>query len=331
MNLQDPLVQFTLDATRQAARLAAMVQDEMVTPAILKNDRSPVTIADYAVQAYISARIEAQYPSMGLIAEEDAQGLRQQDQQETLQHVTRYVRRLLPQADPERVCRWIDKGTQPVGRQAWVLDPIDGTKGFLRHDQYAVALALLEDGTVRAGALGCPRLRLQSRADLDERGILAIAARGEGCWASSVRGEAPFTALQVSSCEDVSLARILRSYEDSHTNAGMIDALAARLGTNAAPVRLDSQAKYALLAAGEGELYLRMLTPERKDYREKVWDQAAGSIVIEEAGGKVSDLDGKTLDFTLGRTLAHNRGILASNGRCHSETLRALKEIEAHI
>jgi 3'(2'), 5'-bisphosphate nucleotidase len=71
------------------------------------------------------------------------------------------------------------------------------------------------------------------------------------------------------------------------------------------------------------------ISPSRPDYREKVWDQAAGAIVIEEAGGKVTDLDGKPLDFTQGRTLANNRGICASNGVLHKAALDALREIGA--
>jgi 3'(2'), 5'-bisphosphate nucleotidase len=92
---------------------------------------------------------------------------------------------------------------------------------------------------------------------------------------------------------------------------------------------MDSQAKYAVLAAGQGEIYLRMLTPSRPDYKEKIWDQAAGSIVIEEAGGRVTDLHGKPLDFTLGRTLAQNRGICATNGLLHEAALKTLEAIHA--
>jgi 3'(2'), 5'-bisphosphate nucleotidase len=92
---------------------------------------------------------------------------------------------------------------------------------------------------------------------------------------------------------------------------------------------MDSQAKYAVLAAGEGEVLLRLLSPTRPDYREKIWDQAAGSIVIEEAGGRITDLDGKSLDFSHGRTLAANRGVVATNGRLHDAVLDALKQLNA--
>ena len=92
---------------------------------------------------------------------------------------------------------------------------------------------------------------------------------------------------------------------------------------------MDSQAKYAVLAAGKGDLLLRLLSPSRPDYREKIWDQAAGSIVLEEAGGKITDLHGKELDFRTGRSLTNNRGILASNGALHGAALQALSEIGA--
>jgi 3'(2'), 5'-bisphosphate nucleotidase len=122
---------------------------------------------------------------------------------------------------------------------------------------------------------------------------------------------------------------LLRSFESGHTNVSQIDILADKMGIEAEPVRMDSQAKYAVLASGGGEIYLRLLSSQKPNYREKIWDQAAGSIVIEEAGGRVTDLDGKPLDFTQGRTLAANRGICATNGILHTDTLNALEAISA--
>jgi len=92
---------------------------------------------------------------------------------------------------------------------------------------------------------------------------------------------------------------------------------------------MDSQAKYAVLAAGQGDLYFRLLSSGKSDYREKIWDQAAGSLIVEEAGGRVTDLDGKPLDFSKGRTLAANRGLVASNGHLHNAALAAIKKIRA--
>ena len=108
-----------------------------------------------------------------------------------------------------------------------------------------------------------------------------------------------------------------------------MDYLAEELAVEVEPVRMDSQAKYMLLAAGKGELYLRFLSSRQPDYKERIWDQAAGALIVEEAGGKVSDLHGSSLDFSTGRTLLHNRGVLASNGHLHPQALQALRIIKA--
>jgi 3'(2'), 5'-bisphosphate nucleotidase len=227
------------------------------------------------------------------------------------------------------VCDWIDYGGEDVAARYWTLDPIDGTKGFLRGDQYAVALALVVDGQVQIGVLGCPHLRDAYRPDFGGPGSLVIGVRGQGAWTTTIESPGDFTQLEVSRISDASQARILRSVESGHTNVGQIDQFALALGAQAEPVRLDSQAKYAVLAAGGGELYLRLLSPSRPDYREKIWDQAAGSLVLEEAGGRISDLSGKRLDFTPGRSLINNRGVLASNELLHSAAIQALRQVGA--
>jgi 3'(2'), 5'-bisphosphate nucleotidase len=83
------------------------------------------------------------------------------------------------------------------------------------------------------------------------------------------------------------------------------------------------------LAAGVGDVLVRLISPSRPDYRERIWDQAAGMIIVTEAGGRVTDLDGQPLDFSCGRTLAKNRGILATNGLLHVTILEALRVIRA--
>jgi 3'(2'), 5'-bisphosphate nucleotidase len=138
-----------------------------------------------------------------------------------------------------------------------------------------------------------------------------------------------FSRLSVSKQGDPEDARLLRSFESDHTNPDQIDAFQEELGGKADPVRIDSQVKYALLASGEGEIYLRVLSPEQKNYKEKIWDQAAGSIIVEEAGGIVTDLDGAPLDFSRGRTLKGNRGICASNGILHERALDAIRAVKA--
>ncbi len=323
-----PEIRFAFHAVTAASTLVKQVQTEMIAPALTKDDRSPVTVADFAAQALIGRLLEESFPQDLLVGEEDSSVLQSAAQAETLACITGFVQRLVPQATSESICRWIDRGSAASGKRFWTLDPIDGTKGFLRGDQYAVALALIEDGQVQVGVLGCPNLDADFLG-LAARGVLFAAARGQGCWAAPLEAPEDFTAIRVSPQSDPTQARLLRSFESGHTNVSQIDIFAAALGVQADPVRMDSQAKYGLLAAGQGEIYLRLLSPKQPNYREKIWDQAAGSILVEEAGGRVSDLDGKPLDFTTGRTLARNRGVLATNGRLHTAALEALKQIEA--
>ena len=321
---------FAIAAVREAALLVRRVQKEMVTPAISKEDKSPVTVADFAAQALVSKRLLEAFPSMGFVGEESAVWLSTDEGANTLEQITHFVRLFEPSATTLDVCQWIDRGAIEPAGEFWTLDPVDGTKGFLRGDQYAVALGFIRDGQVRVGALGCPELGSGVQPDKGGPGTLVVAHRGSGCFASLLTtDQAEWAKLAVSTEADVTKARMLRSVEKGHTNVGGIGALIETLGITADPVPMDSQAKYAVLAAGGGEINLRLISPSAPNYREKIWDQAAGTICVEEAGGRVTDLDGKPLDFSHGRTLATNRGVLATNGKLHDSVLAGLKQIGA--
>jgi len=329
LDLSNPQIQIALNAVRKAARLMRIIQRETVVSSLTKGDKSPVTVADFTSQALIGYTLSKNFPDIAMVAEETSTALRATEGSDLLSRVTGFVQRVIPDATEESVCDWIDHGGADSGKRFWVLDPIDGTKGYLRGDQYAVALALVEDGKVQIGALGCPNLLHASRLDHDGPGSVLLAAYGQGCWVSSLDdNDNAWRQLHVSDRADGSRARLLRSFESGHTNVGLIDHIAEHLGVQVEPVRMDSQAKYAVLASGGGEVMLRLLSSEKPDYREKIWDQAAGSLILEEAGGRITDLDGKPLDFTQGRMLVKNRGVLASNGHLHKtllDTLAALK------
>ena len=320
-------VAFAIAAVREAAVLVRRVQHEMVGEALSKDDKSPVTVADFAAQAIVTRRLHERFPGATLIGEENASALRSAESGETLSQIEQIVQTVAPEATADEVCQWIDRGAGEPPAVYWTLDPVDGTKGFLRHDQYAVALALIEDGEVTIGVLGCPELEGGVTPAKGGEGSIIAAVRGEGCWTQPLSGAVDhWTRLRVAPTSDVRQARLLRSVEKSHTDVGGIDGLIQTLGITADAVPMDSQAKYAVLAAGGGDVLLRLLSPSRPDYREKVWDQAAGSIVVEEAGGRVTDLDGKRLDFSHGRTLAVNRGVIATNGKLHDSFLAALSK-----
>jgi len=332
ININEPKIEFALNAVRQAASLAGDIQQEMVSVALTKDDRSPVTVADFAAQAVISSLLEKRFPDAILVGEEQADVLRSPEGRETLDRVVNFVSRVIPGVTPKLVCEYIDRGAAAPGENYWTLDPIDGTKGFLRGAQYACALAYVEEGKVQIGVLGCPNMNPDLREDVGGSGLLVVAKRGSGSWMTELResqAESQYSPLTVSTRLEPEQSRLMRSFESGHTNISQVDRFQEELGGKADPVRMDSQVKYALLAAGWGEIYLRLLSPDRMDYREKIWDQAAGSVIVEEAGGKVTDLDGNPLDFSQGRTLKKNRGICATNGILHEAALTALGKINA--
>jgi 3'(2'), 5'-bisphosphate nucleotidase len=321
---------FARECIREVGRLVRRVQREMIGGPLTKLDESPVTVGDFAAQAVVAKRLGDKFPGAVLVGEEDAEELRTAASKEMLDLVTHFVRYVIPDATSAQVCDWIDAGNGKASGTFWTLDPIDGTKGFLRGDQYAVAFAKIAAGKVERGYLACPELVDGGRAKIGGAGSLLFASRGQGAWVESLDGEAtnPVRAA-VAQVSDSAAIRMFRSVESAHTNTGQLGQLARTLGTSAEPIPMDSQAKYAALATGQGDMLVRFLSAGRLDYREKIWDQAAGSIIVEEAGGRVSDLDGKPLDFSHGTSLSNNRGVLATNGAIHDAALSAIRSIGA--
>lgn len=316
--------EFARTLVAEACTLTRRVQEEIVANAdsLTKGDRSPVTLADLTVQAVMGHRLAKRYPGDAFLAEEESSSL---DASPSMaEKVGALVRSVAPDLDGDSIAAALDRGGHPGGSEGrhWVLDPVDGTKGFLRGQQYAIALALVDGGNVVVGALGCPNLPAPGERGNGDGWIFHATDSG-GAWATPVAGGDAAPAM-VDSVNDSSRAIVCESVEAAHAAHSVQAGIARRLGITTEPYRIDSQCKYAVLARGEASIYLRL--PRDESYREKVWDHAAGAIVIEEAGGRVSDLDGNPLDFSKGRRLATGRGIVATNGLLHERVLEACRE-----
>ena len=156
------------EAVRLASRLCVATQDILrANERVQKQDDSPVTVADFAAQAVVGHWLHVHHPDIALVAEETADDLRGPEGAELLAKVTALVNSVLVDApgasalDPDAVADAIDRGAAEPSREGrfWILDPIDGTKGFINGRQYAIALALMEDGDVTGGVLGCPNMQ----------------------------------------------------------------------------------------------------------------------------------------------------------------------------
>jgi 3'-phosphoadenosine 5'-phosphosulfate (PAPS) 3'-phosphatase len=383
-------------------------------PARDKPDLSPVTVADYAVQAYVSLALAHAFPADRFIAEESSTALRA-DPALLAAVVEVTAAAFAPHSlVPEDVVCAIDRcagGDGPQTGRCWVLDPIDGTRGFVAHRQYCVALALTVDGIPVLGTLGCPALPArtspgrpitaaiavgtapssppQAAGDTSvtdcsdaEIGVIFHAVICHGAYAVSVRdavkaypdplpGAPPPPAIRVLDSVaampspndhlaknavaaaavatvgptgtlppplsappmgepvhvddqgDPAWAIFCESVEARHSSHELSARVASLLGVKATPVRMDSQAKYGAMSRGNFHIFMRF---PKKGYVENVWDHAAGQVVITEAGGKVTDGRGRPLNFTLGRHLDNDDGIVATNGRLHDAVIAAVQK-----
>lgn len=316
--------EFALQAVRAAAGLCRGVRQAAGNAILHKADASPVSVADFASQALIAGWLAEAFPHDPLLAEEDSRIL--ESDPATLRKVVERLRPLQPEVDAARVRAWVDRGSGQPGDRFWALDPIDGTKGFLRGDQYVVALALIEAGEVVVAALAAPSLGIDLHPTPADSGCIVVAVRGEGSWVVPFEGRGE-RRLTVSVCNKAREARWLCSFEEDHTDPAQLVRIAKRLEMAPQPIRLDSQAKYLVIAGGQAELLIRLLPKRHPSYKEKLWDVAAGLLVVEEAGGRVTDLDGRPLDLTAGRELSRNRGSLISNGHLHDAGLAAIQSV----
>ncbi len=320
-------------AVQTAAELCQSVRADLDGDVIEKDDRTPVTVADFGSQAVICQALQEAFPDDPVIGEEDSSALRTDENAEVREHLLDEVRAHHPGANANTVFDWIDHGTADgYSDRFWTLDPIDGTKGFVRGDQYAIALALVVDGSPQVAALCCPHLPPSLDADPPmSRGQAFLAVRGEGTVQKPLTpdDDAVPTPIHTSDTTDPSKSRFCESFVSSHSSHDLAAAAGDRLGITADSIRIDSQAKYAIVARGEAEIYLRLPRPDSPDYTERIWDHAAGALAVEAAGGSVTDMHGNPLDFTHGRLLEANTGVVATNGPFHDEVIDVLADADA--
>lgn len=322
----------------------------------LKEDDSPVTIADFSAQALIIDWLSQQYPDDKFIAEEDSGVIKSDD--DVRKRVIQVLESVTgDQWSTERLCETVDKGSfcpdieTKRGSRVWVLDPVDGTKGFVRGMHFCVALSLMVDGRPVLSVLGCPNLQLKpllqgaatseiaailprlslpydapcAQVHHPDSGSIFFCVEGGGAYCRSLSMDlgAAFEC-QVSGKSLASLpdAVLCEAVETSFGDMGTTARVAADLGLRGDFLRLHGQCKYCAVAAGGADGNLRVNKP---NYVEKIWDHAPGYLLVTEAGGRVTDGQGRELDFGQGRYLAADvRAIVASNGPLHNRILTAL-------
>jgi len=326
MFLSETELRQLIAAIQEASSLCVSVQRSITSDVLEKRDKSPVTVADFGSQALILRRIRELFPDDLIVAEEGSADLHKDENSGLRDRLMEEIQAILPDASFDQVAQWIDFGdNRTISDRFWTLDPIDGTKGFLRGGQYAISLALILHGEIVFGILALPNFA-EVDPTLGEDGALFIASRQGGAYRQPLPGGDRQT-IRVSGKADFRDARFCESVESGHSDHLWSSLVARRLDIRSGAIRMDSQAKYGALSCGLADIYLRL--PTRAGYREMIWDHAAGVLVVEEAGGKVSDIDGKPLDFSKGYRLEENRGVVVTCGPFHDEVIAAVLESES--
>ncbi|XP_028767620.1 PAP-specific phosphatase HAL2-like [Neltuma alba] len=347
-------------AVQMACSLCQKVQENLIVKSKSesevhsKDDNSPVTVADWSVQAVVSWILSECLGSktISILAEEDVETLSKTSSSALLEAVVYTVNECLAEAPQfgveapksalgasevlEIISRCNSVGG-PTGR-FWALDPVDGTLGFVRGDQYAIALALIEDGEVILGVLGCPNYPMRKEwltyhhryhrivskltpptSETWDKGCVLYARKGSGrAWMQPLVQFNKFVwpnyarEVSVSSIDNPALATFCEPVEKANSSHSFTEGLAHSVGLRKQPLRVYSMVKYAAIARGHAEVFMKF---PRSGYREKIWDHAAGVVIIQEAGGVVTDARGRPLDFSKGAYLEGlDRGIVACAG-----------------
>ena len=306
-----------LAAVRDAVKLCRQVQRHH----LIANAKGgePVTIADYGAQALIGRALQTHYPDDAVIAEESGRQFLELVPVEQRAAVLGILSEILEQSVSEaQVVAWLDFGRGKSSRRAWAIDPIDGTRGFIARRHYAIACGLLVDGEAAEGIVAAP--------GYNENGALFYTRDG-AVWRAPLAGGIG-EKVTVSRRRGAHELVAAQSFEKRHASKSRMRRARELAGLGRARVReLDSMEKYALVACGDADLYMR-LPPAGSHYAHKIWDHAAGTALVIQAGGRVTDLDGGPLDFSQGDTLP-NAGMVISSGQHHDRIIAAIQQVMA--
>ena len=267
-----------------------------------KQDNSPVTLADYASQFFISFRIAESFPEDQIIAEE-----------------TDEVKLTGNDLDMIKICyddlnidieMDLTQKNIKSGRQ-WTVDPIDGTKGFQKNLSYAIGIGLMINSKPRISIIGVP--------NFNEKGTAIFIAEKENGAKVSYGGE-PFSSIEVSKQDTLSESILCHSL---HYDEPWVMKFASEISISKF-IQMDSMAKFCLIANGDADIFIKPLNKERSFS----WDFLPGTLLVTEAGGKVSDLNGNPLKFLDEKLIVSAPGFIASNSSIHQEILNSMRNFK---
>ncbi|MFX0103971.1 MAG: 3'(2'),5'-bisphosphate nucleotidase CysQ [Candidatus Hodarchaeota archaeon] len=269
----------------------------------VKSDQSPVTLADFASQIYILSELKDYFPEDKIIAEE-----------ENINYIDLKAENLIKECFDELelekikdIRKIIAYRGRPSERQ-WTVDPIDGTIGYQKGLSYAVAIGFMVNSLPKICAIAVPNYKEQAL-------FLFSAEKNQGAKVSY--GNEGFSTVRVSKNEDLSRFRLCHSL---HYDKPWVLNFAQKVGIRNF-VQIDSMAKFCMIAEGSADLYIKPIDVAHSF----TWDFMPGELLVKEAGGEVTDLNGKELKYKVEKCLWTAPGIIASNGILHKKIIKSFK------
>lgn len=335
-------------AVQRAAILTKKMLRQIDKGTISKSDATPVTIADFAAQVLLICAVHHNFPADSFVGEESADTLRKDaDLQKRVWDLVNAdyledpeIERLLSRpTSSEEMLDIIDLGCGPGGREGriWMLDPIDGTAAFMKGEQYAISLALVEDGFEKVGVVGCPNLDIEggeiheNKVDKEGYGLMLSALQGHGVIIRQISSGALEPERKIERYFDDVKREDLHWAEGISSSSNDIEKqreVAQRLGISWPGTDLySSQMRYIALAVGCGNISVTI--PRSKDKKAWVWDHAGGHLILKESGAIVTDLNGKEIDFGAGRYLGENYGRIVAPLSMHPELRQIAEDVLA--
>jgi 3'(2'), 5'-bisphosphate nucleotidase len=305
-----------IPAVRQAVALTRLVR-QLALAHSDKGGNDPVTIADYGAQALLLRALSRLYPDAAVLAEEHSEQFLELVSSDARRTIVELVGKTLGESVHERdLLAWLDFGRDRQADIMWTVDPIDGTRGYVHGRRYCVAVGVLHQHEPVDGLLACP-----GYPSADGDGLLLYTSGG-AAFAEGMAGGAA-RRLQVRDETDAARLQLVESTDNADYDHAALLHLYAALGIEQPDfIRIDGQDKYATVAAGDADFYVR---PERPhDRYHYIWDHAAGAALVKAAGGMVSDLQGNALDFSHGERLP-TLGVVVSSAVLHERLLDAVQ------
>ncbi|MEG0036708.1 MAG: inositol monophosphatase family protein [Victivallaceae bacterium] len=280
-----------------------------------KKDGSYVTSVDYAIQFLIKSYLRQRGDFRPVIGEENLLEL-----EKHCDSLIEEIREIIFDLDKNTFLRIMEPDPIIDKYDAfWTIDPIDGTFGFLKHKSFSVALALIENGYPTVGVLGCPSFKQDEKyiiysASAQTQSLMYTLRQDGTCHKKTLSTEAGSDEFFYY-CEPP-----MASLNQRHSETRR---LLSKIHENLIPLRLDGQSKYALVAENMASVFIRLPAVSSPC---KIWDHAAGSLILERSGGIITDSEGQKLNFQKPPNLLNKPIILGSlNSELHEKILNLLQ------